>query len=154
MTGRPCRSEASHDPHGDCPGRPYPPRLGRLLAEAERLRDEANEARRAYELAAQVALEERFADWDRWQVGDVILVRRELCGRARMVPARVERVNLHYSEGYFPEAYVADPGGFTAGQSVSYTVAYRRADGSFSGEPVGVWHKQTAPLPAEVGAES
>jgi hypothetical protein len=126
-------------------------KLEELIAERDRLHQEKNEAQARLDEAEQAVLEERFKDYERFQVGDVILVPRKLFGERKWWPARVIDVRLNYNQGWYGEGYTPDPGGYWENLSVSYVVTLQAKDGTFTGKNDGFSHHQVqaSPEPAD-----
>jgi hypothetical protein len=124
-------------------------RLEELLAERDRIKAEFEAAPERLDEADKAVLEERFAGWERYAVGDIVLVPRKLFGKTVMWPAQVACVHLRYTVSWWPESYEPDPGGMDEHQSISYTVYLRQADGTFGGSSQGFYHKEIAPAPEE-----
>src|SRR4051812_25421546 len=115
-------------------------RLDELIAEAERLREEANEAAQRANMANEAVLLERFKDFERFKEGDMILVPRKLFGETHMWPARVERVHLKYNSGTY--AHGPQEGESWESQSIAYTVRLRKQDGTFNSTTEGRSHHE------------
>jgi hypothetical protein len=125
-------------------------RLDELIAEATRLRDEANAAVARANEADQAVLVERFKDWPQYREGDIVLVPRKLFGERKMWPARVEQARLKYNTGTYGH-------GDRAGQpwetmSIAYTVTFKAADGTFTGQREGYHHYDVHPFDEAVAS--
>jgi hypothetical protein len=126
-------------------------KLEELIAERDRLHQEKIEAQARLDDAEQAVLEERFKDYERFQVGDVILVPRKLFGKTVWWPAKIAAVTLHYNEGWYGENYSPDPGGHWENMYASYTVFLKQKDDTFGGSSTGFYHNevQASPEPAD-----
>jgi len=84
---------------------------------------------------------ERFRDIPRYERGTIVLARRNLFGKTRMWPARIEYVHLDYSSGTNAKGQPWE------NFAVSYAVSYQLADGTFSPETTGKWPSEVQAAP-------
>jgi hypothetical protein len=124
-------------------------RLQELLAEAQRIKEERDDAQRRLDAAEEAVLKERFKDFDQYHEGDIILVPRKLFGEKKWWPAQILAVRLNYSEGRYADTYKPDPGGHWENLSISYTVRLQAKDGTFTGKNDGFYHNEVQPYRGE-----
>jgi hypothetical protein len=112
-------------------------------AEVERLQATIRDLRERLEQAESMLLAERFKGVPHYNRGDIVLVPRKLFGNVRWWPARIDGVHFRYSSG---EDASGNP---WERHSVSYSVFYRQADGTFGGASQGYYHSEVQDAPAE-----
>ena len=101
------------------------------MSEIERLQAEISDLTERLAKAKAALLAERFKDIPRRAVGDLVLVRRSLFGKARWWPARIVHVHLSYNQGRDAKGEPWET------HHVSYAVNHELRDGSYDAVSTG-----------------